>query len=431
MQLDIRILLIVIVIVIILVWVLFGSTVESKVESKKPHISIGSWNLQRDVGGVNTSVPDQAIFTAEDHAYAIPEDLDVMVLQEVYLDEDAKRIISHLKCVYPYYLRSSPAPFRNVSCKPETQEKLQNVFQCIQQNNIESISINTLQPCINEINSVIDEDPDCVSCTFVQAFMEEIRQTRSRINDPQSNEQSIPLDQFIFERCFTNTDNNNATNYNGQSGLLILSKKPLQYSNSCEQIALSDLGISENIKDGLINTTDDRLIRHYPSFTIQRSVISFSYDKINILAVHLPYDIGTTYTDEALQTEIINSELSWTNYDILIGDFNSEPQYQREAYNRIKEYGYINLPTEQLSKPLLFQPSNQFGYGDEHSRGMTYCHNDSYVGCKGISKTDSMLRIDHIFVGPNMSSDSTVEIFNDGIKRLSDHNAIKAKCYRK
>lgn len=402
----------------------------SDTKPKYNRFNISTWNIVADVGNVNNDAPNLGIYTAQTIASKIPQDQDVIVLQELYEPEDAKTIIKYLKDEYPYYLRPKSTPYEDTRCQVGSVDQLQQLLTCINENNITEFTFGKLRPCYDQIQNLLNKDENCASCAFVQTATKSNELTREAINTGEQPE-DLDLNQLIQERCFSQEQRDDLYNtlYKQHSGQLILSRKPLYYINSDKIIPLkTQQGESKDVTELLVETDDPKVVNNIKSFLRKRNVLSFKYDKFNIASFHMPFDLGLDIANQKLQYEIIREVLNNTHYDILVGNFNSEPQYQRKAYNYILDNGFREAQLPDLNKGLVFESRDGLEYGVDEPRGMTFCHNSAHPACSldELNKNEIMLNLDHIFVNKKLVYETEkLDAFETGRDRVSDHVGIR------
>eukprot|EP01121_Diplochlamys_sp_Union-15-3_P010432 TRINITY_DN2927_c0_g1_i2.p1 TRINITY_DN2927_c0_g1~~TRINITY_DN2927_c0_g1_i2.p1 ORF type:complete len:355 (-),score=38.10 TRINITY_DN2927_c0_g1_i2:49-1113(-) len=334
-------------------------------------INAGTWNL-----GLLSVAPDQQL----DYIVSeIPKNLQVLSLQEVWTLENKARIIQKL---YRHYAFSYSIPIPDVpektGCKQETIDDSnyspRALIECLVQLNVSSENFKLIDPLATQ---------QCWNLVLAIAFPPEI--IPGAKNDEQCIaclQNEIPFSGFdlALELCSTNQGDKY---YNGgDTGIVVLAKHPIK----------------------------NPYVTYFESYLRQTVVLTFNVRRVMYATSHFPFDITGVpgIPTQALQPSIL-AFMRNTGADVLLGDFNSGPNYQSQAYNETVSEGWIDV-----------------NYGVP-----TFCTVDNYDPSLCSPSTAAQM-IDHIFLSPERHWNS-YKYFTFGRKLgLSDHIGIRAiACGRK
>jgi len=297
---------------------------------------------------------------------------DVIALQEVWTAEFRERIIALVSHKYPYSyfapavqtaggcdISITPISFMVdwITCLVDTGQDLRTIIQPTTPIDFECQFLGLLvaltsQPCLSCLTAVLQELPVGTN----------------------------PID--AMDICRNGTGINYA--YGGYPGMLILSRYPIENTN----------------------------VVYYDTFLIHRAVIYATVKGLRFAAVHLPYnvlfDIDPSFGPfmfGALQPQILQDIINQFP-DVILGDFNSGPDYQPEGFQ-------------------LLVSNNYRGLLDTSEK--TYCpaSHSTFSQCLGVNS----LAIDQIYVRQN----SDVASWNVGTwatRQLSDHIGVKALLFQ-
>ena len=257
--------------------------VQFTLATQSQDIRIASYNTGL-VPGDNAHLPDLI--------NVIPRNLDVLALQEVWLQSDIRSIVSALNSSYPYSYYPTPDAGSKIGCKPVSAGLSTVFFTCLATHGISTVGWDTITPCLPELRSWMSQDYDCALC-FISSISAGI-----------SPESTGGL-------CFTGQGY--PYTYGGSSGLLVLSKTPIKNANFTAR----------------------------PSFLLRRGLLEMCVKGLYIVESHYPFEYPLPLLQE-LQTDFSRHILK-TRPNIVLGDLNTGKNYQPAGYELLKSYGYKSI----------------------------------------------------------------------------------------
>jgi hypothetical protein len=292
----------------------------------------------------------------------IPRNLDLISLQEVWVESDANEIINLFKNDYPYSYYETPNAGEDVGCRNANSfNYLQQFGGCLAQNQITEIGWNSVKPCLHILDNWLNVDPICVQCVLSG-------QTNS--------------DPLTLQKCFA-TNQGKLKTYNGSTGILLLSKKPLNKVKFTQ-------------KD---------------SFLLRRGLLEFCYQDLYIVTSHFPFNYSIPLPQDYQQN--FAHDVLKLRPNILFGDLNSGNDYQSQAYNILKNDGYKSI------NPNL----------------STFCTIPNNTICDGYASSSLSTTRDHIMydnqIHPNRlnfvnTTNYNINIYGDDVN-ISDHLGLYSK----
>lgn len=254
----------------------------------------------------------------------IPNNTDIIVMQEVWDVDVANRIISDTKKNYPY---SHYEIGSNIvaSCSENHTRYIELFEQCLSEHSIGNVDINNIAPCIPVLDEWLKNDALCAKCILSGISSGDVDTVR---------------------KC-TVTKNGYQFMNNGSTGLLVLSKKPIEKAEFTPM----------------------------KSFLLNRGILTFCVDRLRVVTSHFPFEYEGLTIPQSNQLEMA-ARVLFTAPDVVLCDMNSGPDYQPDAYNLFK-----NKPYHTAFKP---RP--------------TYCPTGTTNAACLAATDDKNVSIDHIFV---------------------------------
>lgn len=392
------------------------------------------WN--DELVGVDYTRFDLGLTSAADQAGTIDRSCDIVAMQETFNNTDVANFIDVVKDDYPYYYRPDADEYRPALCQPESQGLLVNIFECLVEKQIATLDFNSIAPCIDKFQDVVDADFDCLKCFITQAYMNQIKYQRLNYNaffpDPPIEGPSV--DQVVFGRCFDPTFPNLDQNiFERQAGLMLIAKEPISFYNGTVMPIGTVQGLSQDIDQGLVIHSGEDVMDHRNSFVIHRAVLSFSYKGMRGMTTHLPFRFGLD-TPEESALDIITDAMNKKVYDFMLGNFNSGENYAPDAYEEILERGYLDVKKLGRNLPLVYNsPIPWLKYGTIFPRGIASCHNSRLLYCKELPMDSWMLDTDHIWLNPSSWKFPNLSVLSyfafAGNQQLSDHIGIRTNAF--
>jgi endonuclease/exonuclease/phosphatase family metal-dependent hydrolase len=266
-----------------------------------PRISVGTWN---------TMLQPWFPYEPDVITTIASTKFDALALQEVWTEAAKDRIVSHLdvKAAYPYYYYA-PA-LQEVGLAPifVPDQFVTDYTDCLEANGIDTRQVD--QPtlpipfgCQQLALNLAFTDPGSLEC--INSTMEQL--------SPGGN----PADALY--RCAFG--NGVRYSHGGRSGLLILSKSPIE---NLELIPYDTFLIHRAVIYATIGTT---------RYAFTQFPKNYLEDMDGLLG---PFQYG------ALQPQLAQDVIG-RDPDVIAGDFNSSPDYQPAAHNLFVENGYRPL----------------------------------------------------------------------------------------
>ncbi|EFC38359.1 predicted protein [Naegleria gruberi] len=220
----------------------------------------------------------------------IPKDLDVVFLQEVWLQSHSHLIAEELKSSYPYSFHGHKEVLNEASCTDDSFHRFALPFlHCVRENNL-TLSWTTLGPCAEFLSRAAYGNFKCISCVLTS-----IVENKNMAN------------------CYTPGHTGQEFLYDGSNGLMVLSKTPISRANYTS----------------------------YPSFLLSRGLLEMCINGLYIMESHFPFNFGidlpVMYQPEFSRMVIMKRP------NILVGDLNSGPMTQPEGYETLAGYGYQSI----------------------------------------------------------------------------------------
>ena len=151
-----------------------------------------------------------------------------------------------MKRDYPYY-RPAPVVGTPVKCNPQDVPIILGFLGCLKTKGIASLSFTIVDPCIGEMQKLVDANTDCYECFVSGAFMDQITTESNTFNTMANITTGLSTPPALnpVSRCIMG--NQDRYIYKGGHGFLVLSKKPIKKIDGTV-VPISSIGISSQVK---------------------------------------------------------------------------------------------------------------------------------------------------------------------------------------